>query len=88
MAQTIELATREGPGVSTVPTVAVVGFPNVGKSIMVNRLTVGRGAWSRIPRRGLTRDRKQSSCEWNGVKFELLDTGGIKLLANEDELAR
>ena len=42
---------------------------------------------SPAPQTGVTRDRKRVRCEWNGVAFELLDTGGIDL-ADEDELAR
>jgi GTPase len=72
--------------VSTVPTVAVVGFPNVGKSTLVNRLAGGREAVTHA-QPGVTRDRKRVRCEWNGVGFDLLDTGGIDL-ADEDELAR
>jgi GTP-binding protein len=68
------------------PTVAVVGFPNVGKSTLVNRLAGGREAVTHAEP-GVTRDRKLVPCEWNGVSFELLDTGGIDL-ADEDELAR
>jgi GTP-binding protein len=69
----------------SVPTVAVVGFPNVGKSTLVNRLAGGREAVTDA-QPGVTRDRKRVSCEWNGVGFELLDTGGIDL-ADESELA-
>jgi GTP-binding protein len=72
--------------VSRLPTVAVVGFPNVGKSTLVNRLAGGREAVTDA-RPGVTRDRKRVPCEWNGVVFELLDTGGIDL-ADEDDLAR
>jgi GTP-binding protein len=71
---------------SRLPTVAVVGFPNVGKSTLVNRLAGGREAVTDA-QPGVTRDRKRVRCEWNGVAFELLDTGGIDL-ADEDELAR
>jgi GTP-binding protein len=67
------------------PTVAVVGFPNVGKSTLVNRLAGGREAVTHA-QPGVTRDRKRVPCEWNGVAFELLDTGGIDL-ADESELA-
>ena len=67
------------------PTVAVVGFPNVGKSTLVNRLAGGREAVTHAEP-GVTRDRKRVACEWNGVAFELLDTGGIDL-ADEGELA-
>ena len=71
---------------SRLPTVAVVGFPNVGKSTLVNRLAGGRETVTHAEP-GVTRDRKRVRCEWNGVAFELLDTGGIDL-ADEDELAR
>jgi GTP-binding protein len=67
------------------PTVAVVGFPNVGKSTLVNRLAGGREAVTHAEA-GVTRDRKLVPCEWNGVAFELLDTGGVDL-ADESELA-
>jgi GTP-binding protein len=67
------------------PTVAIVGFPNVGKSTLVNRLAGGREAVTHAEP-GATRDRKRVPCEWNGVEFELLDTGGIDL-ADESELA-
>ena len=71
---------------SRVPTVAVVGFPNVGKSTLVNRLVGGAEAVT-SPEPGVTRDRKRLATEWNGVAFELIDTGGIDL-ADEAELAR
>ena len=70
---------------SRLPTVAVVGFPNVGKSTLVNRLAGGREAVTHAEP-GVTRDRKRVRCEWNGVAFELLDTGGIDL-ADPSELA-
>ena len=71
---------------SALPTVAVVGFPNVGKSTLVNRLVGGSEAVT-APEPGVTRDRKRLGTEWNGVAFELVDTGGVDL---EDvaELAR
>jgi len=71
---------------SSLPVVAIVGFPNVGKSTLVNRLAGGREAVTHAES-GVTRDRKRVPCEWNGVAFELLDTGGIDL-ADESELAR
>ncbi|TMK57125.1 MAG: ribosome biogenesis GTPase Der [Actinobacteria bacterium] len=70
----------------TLPTVAVVGFPNVGKSTLVNRLVGGSEAVT-SPEPGVTRDRKRLATEWNGVAFELVDTGGIDL-GDEAELAR
>ncbi len=69
----------------SVPTVAVVGFPNVGKSTLVNRLAGGREAVTHREA-GVTRDRKRVPCEWNGVAFDLLDTGGLDI-ADESELA-
>jgi GTP-binding protein len=76
----------EGVVVSRLPSVAVVGFPNVGKSTLVNRLAGGREAVTHAEP-GVTRDRKVVRCEWNGVAFELLDTGGIDI-EDESELAR
>ena len=70
----------------SLPKVAVVGFPNVGKSALVNRLAGGREAVTHAEP-GVTRDRKRLRCEWNGVAFELLDTGGIDL-EDASELAR
>jgi GTP-binding protein len=72
--------------VSRVPTVAIVGFPNVGKSTLVNRLVGGTEAVT-SPEPGVTRDRKRLATEWNGLAFELIDTGGIDL-EDEAELAR
>jgi GTP-binding protein len=68
-----------------VATVAVVGFPNVGKSTLVNRLAGGREAVVHSEA-GVTRDRKRVRCEWNGREFDLLDTGGIDL-EDESEMA-
>ena len=57
-------------------TVAVVGFPNVGKSTLVNRLTESRDAVvHETP--GVTRDRKEIVADWNGRRFRLIDTGGV-----------
>jgi len=67
------------------PQIAVVGFPNVGKSTLVNRLAGGREAVVH-PEAGVTRDRKAVGCEWNGVRFHLIDTGGVDLEA-EDSLS-
>lgn len=67
-------------------TVAIVGFPNVGKSTLVNRLVGGTEAVT-AAEPGVTRDRKRLATEWNGVAFELIDTGGIDL-EDEAELAR
>ena len=56
--------------------VAVVGYPNVGKSSLINRLT-GRREAVVHERPGVTRDRKELDCEWNGRRFKLIDTGGV-----------
>jgi GTPase len=76
----------DAAGTGGLPQVAVVGFPNVGKSTLVNRLAGGREAVVH-PEPGVTRDRKAVECEWNGVSFELVDTGGVDLAAG-DSLSR
>src|SRR3954447_19763434 len=58
--------------------VAVVGYPNVGKSSLVNRLTESREAVVH-ERPGVTRDRKELETEWNGRRLTLIDTGGVDL---------
>ncbi|HEV3072298.1 MAG TPA: ribosome biogenesis GTPase Der [Solirubrobacteraceae bacterium] len=65
--------------------VAVVGYPNVGKSSLINRLTGTREAVVH-ERPGITRDRKEFDCEWNGRRFTLIDTGGVDF-QDEDPLA-
>src|SRR5271157_1454198 len=65
--------------------VAVVGYPNVGKSSLINRLTGTREAVVH-ERPGITRDRKELDCEWNGRQFKLIDTGGVDF-EDEDPLA-
>jgi GTP-binding protein len=58
--------------------VAIIGFPNVGKSTLVNRLTETRAAVvHEMP--GVTRDRKELVCEWLGKRFVLVDTGGVDI---------
>jgi GTP-binding protein len=62
-----------------VGTVAIVGFPNVGKSTLVNRLTATRAAVvHELP--GVTRDRKELVCEWRGKRFLIIDTGGVDIV--------
>src|SRR5205807_4213621 len=68
------------------PKVAVVGYPNVGKSTLVNRLSGTREAVTH-PEPGVTRDRKEVPADWNGVEFALVDTGGVDL-ADEGTLSR
>jgi GTP-binding protein len=66
--------------------VAIVGFPNVGKSTLVNRLTESRAAVvHETP--GVTRDRKELVADWNGKRFLLVDTGGVDI-AGTDPITR
>jgi len=66
--------------------VAIVGYPNVGKSSLVNRLTESREAVVH-EQSGVTRDRKELETEWNGRALTLIDTGGVDL-EERDDLAR
>jgi GTP-binding protein len=65
--------------------VAIVGYPNVGKSSLVNRLAGSREAVVH-ERAGITRDRNEIECEWNGRTFTLIDTGGVDF-QDEDPLS-
>ena len=59
------------------PLVAIVGRPNVGKSMLFNRL-VGQRLSIVEDTPGVTRDRLYAECEWCGRKFDMVDTGGIE----------
>src|SRR3954464_6627148 len=76
----VDGATVEGadPTPSLLGTVAIVGFPNVGKSTLVNRLTGSRAAVVHETQ-GTTRDRKELICEWRSKRFLPVDTGGVDI---------
>ncbi len=67
------------------PLVAIVGRPNVGKSMLFNRL-VGRrlSIVEDVP--GVTRDRLYAECEWSGKLFDIVDTGGIEPTTDDEIL--
>ena len=67
------------------PLVAIVGRPNVGKSLLFNRLAGQRiSIVEDTP--GVTRDRLYAECDWNGREFDIVDTGGIEPKSDDDIL--
>src|SRR5574340_389093 len=66
----------------TLPIVAVVGRPNVGKSTFVNRMIQAQNAIVHSTS-GVTRDRSYHRAEWNGREFMLVDTGGIEFSTDD-----
>ena len=68
------------------PLVAIVGRPNVGKSMLFNKL-VGQRLSIVEDTPGVTRDRLYAEAEWRNRKFDLVDTGGIEPSADSEILA-
>jgi GTP-binding protein len=63
--------------------VAIVGRPNVGKSTLFNRLVQSRAAIV-DETSGVTRDRIYGKCEWNGIEFSVVDTGGYAVNSDDE----
>jgi GTP-binding protein len=70
---------------SDLPIVVIVGRPNVGKSTLFNRIVRKRLAVVEDDP-GITRDRLYADAEWNGLKFQVVDTGGI-VFGEDDPLS-
>ena len=71
----------------SLPIVAVVGRPNVGKSTLFNKL-VGKRLSIVEDTPGVTRDRIYSKCEWRNREFMIVDTGGIEPASDDVILAQ
>ena len=68
------------------PLVAIVGRPNVGKSMLYNKLC-GKRLSIVEDTPGVTRDRLYAECEWCGRKFDIVDTGGIEPTTDNEILS-
>ncbi len=70
-----------------IPTVALIGRPNVGKSTLFNRITKSRDALV-DPTPGLTRDIRKTTVSWNDFIFDLVDTGGLDPPDSKDPIGK
>ena len=68
---------------SSLPVVAIVGRPNIGKSTLVNRIIGSRSAVVE-ELSGVTRDRREFEADWAGRDFVLVDTGGWEVKPDGD----
>ena len=67
--------------------IMIVGRTNVGKSTLFNR--IGNNIQSlTLNQEGVTRDCVSDIVDWNGVTFELVDTGGISVVESKNEIER
>lgn len=76
-----------GRSASTLPSIAIVGRPNTGKTSIFNKLTDRHGDGGIVhDEPGVTRDRSYRAMDWNEFKFQIVDTGGIIFDEQEDDI--